>query len=243
VERGVDWIKVMATGGLMTRGARAHAAQFSGEDLAHAVRESARRGLPVAAHCHGTQGIRRAAEAGVRTIEHCSFAGKQGFGSDPDPDSFRAIASRARDPATPIWVSPTVNAGWARLLRRDGKPTPFGRRMASVMHQLAETGAGFVASTDAGIPGVEHHHLPRALLVFASLAGFTPLQVLRAVTSEAASALGLERDTGALEPGLAADILVVDGNPLKDLSSLLRPRLVVARGEIVADLGDQGAAG
>jgi imidazolonepropionase-like amidohydrolase len=90
-----------------------------------------------------------------------------------------------------------------------------------------------IASTDAGIPGVEHHGLPKALPVFARYAGLTPGDALRAATSESARALGLERETGALHSGLAADIVVVDGDPLRDLAALARPLLVVARGAIL----------
>ena len=132
-----------------------------------------------------------------------------------------------------LWVSPTVNVGWARRLEKNGQPSPFARRMGACLRQLREAGVPLIASTDAGIPGVEHHGLPVALPVFARYAGLTPVDALRAAPSESARALGLERETGALHSGLAADIVVVDGDPLHDLGVLLRPRLVVARGQIV----------
>jgi imidazolonepropionase-like amidohydrolase len=227
VERGADCVKIMATGGVLTRGTAPSASQFAQEELDAAVAEARALGRHVAAHCHGTEGIRRAARAGVRTIEHCSFAGEDGFGSALDLEVVGEIARAG------AWVSPTVNTGFARFFGEDGAPGKFATRMTEVYTQLRRAGVPLVASTDAGIPNVAHHRLPEALALFARLAELRPVEALRAATSDAARALGLERVTGRLAPGLAADVLVVDGNPLEDLGALLRPILVVARGEIV----------
>jgi imidazolonepropionase-like amidohydrolase len=227
VERGADWIKVMATGGVLTKGTTPAASQFAQEELDAAVAEARAHGRHTAAHCHGTEGISRAARAGVRTIEHCSFANADGFGGAPDAD---VIADVARSGA---WVSPTVNTGFSRFLGKEGEPAKFAPRMTEVYTRLRRAGVPFIASTDAGIPGVAHHRLPEALPIFARLAELRPVETLRTATSEAARALGLERETGRLTPGLSADILVVDGNPLEDLAALLRPILVVARGQVV----------
>jgi imidazolonepropionase-like amidohydrolase len=228
IDRGADWVKVMATGGVMTKGTRTTEPQFEASALAALVAEAGQHGRPVAAHCHGTRGIELAAAAGTRTIEHCSFAGADGFGSDLDTGVVRGLAAREA-----LWVSPTVNTGWARRLEKNGQPSPFGQRMSACLQALREAGVPLIASTDAGIPGVEHHGLPKALPVFARYAGLTPGDALRAATSESARALGLERETGALHSGLAADIVVVDGDPLRDLAALARPLLVVARGAIL----------
>ncbi len=225
VEHGADWIKIMATGGVLTKGTTPADSQFEQDELDVAVAEAKSLGRHTAAHCHGTQGISRAARAGVRTIEHCSFATSDGFGAAPDAD---VMADVARSGA---WVSPTVNVGFARFFGRDGEPGKFAPRMTEVYTGLRRAGARFIASTDAGIPNVAHHRLPEALPVFARLAQLTPVETLRTATSEAARAL--ELDAGRLAPGLAADVLVVDGNPLEDLAALLRPVLVVARGRIV----------
>ena len=240
IDRGVDWIKVMATGGVMTEGTRIRDVQFDRAEITRIVEEAGAAGRHVAAHCHGSAGIGAAAEGGVRTIEHCSFAGTAGFGSDFQRGVARELARRAPgaggdDP--PLWVSPTVNANWALRSRNkdDGAPTAFGMRMGRVLHALRDMGVRFIASTDAGIPGVAHHRLPEAIGVFAWMAGLRPVEALRAATSESAVALGVEDETGAIEPGLAADLLVVDGDPLSDLDALRKPRLVLARGRTASN--------
>jgi imidazolonepropionase-like amidohydrolase len=222
VEQEVDWIKVMATGGVNTKGYSIRQAQFDVTELA-TMRELAQSaGLPVAAHCHGTAGIRNAVEARVASIEHCSFAGEKGFGDDFDA-SLPAEMRRAG-----IWVSPTVNAGWQRFAERDD--SRFYRDVRHYLAALREAGVRLVASTDAGIPNVAHHDLARALAVFARYAGFSAVEAVRSATSDAAQALGLADETGALRVGLAADVLVVPGDPTEDLAVLAQPALVVARG-------------
>ncbi len=229
VDHGADWIKIMATGGVFTRGTDIRKAQYSEAALRFVVEQARSHGRSVAAHCHGNEGIVRAARARVRTIEHCSFAGPEGFGSDFDP----AVAGVAASDDT--WVSPTVNAGWGRRSTdKEGRATAFALRMVRSLRGLRDAGVRFIASTDAGIPGVEHHRLPEGLAAFAKLAGLSPVEVLRTATSESARALELEAECGSLKPGLSADVLVVDGNPLEDLGALLRPRLVLARGRVVA---------
>ncbi len=225
VEAGSDWIKVMATGGVFTPGSRARDSQFETGTLRRIVEVAGRAGRPVAAHCHGTAGIAQALTAGARTIEHASFAGPDGFGSAPDERLMEALAG------APVWVSPTVNAGWGRrVVDAEGRPTAFFQRMSHCLGRQREAGVRLIASTDAGIPGVEHDGLVEGLEAFARYAGLTRRQALGAATSEAARALGLEQRTGRLAPGLSADLLVLAGDPLEDWGPLRRPEAVVARG-------------
>lgn len=225
VERGSDWIKVMATGGVFTPGSRARDTQFSPAELERIVRVAADAGRSVAAHCHGTAGIDAALAAGVRTIEHASFAGEGGFGRDLDPALMERIARAV------VWVSPTVNAGWGRrLLAKDGSPSAFFERMSECLRAQRDAGVRFIASTDAGIPGVEHADLGAGLAAFARYAELSPEAVLRSATSEAALALGVGEETGRIAPGLSADLLVLEGNPLEDLAALRDPETVIFRG-------------
>jgi len=181
-------------------------------------------GLHTAAHCHGTPGIEAAVHAGVHSVEHCSWVGEAGWASDYRIGIAEAMAERR------IWVSPTINAGWQRLIDA-GSPTIT--RMRHALTDIRGRGVPLMASTDAGIPGVFHHALADALIVFAAVAGLEPEAVLRTATSEAARGLGIEEEAGRLSPGMSADVLIVDGQPDLDLTALKRPVAVWARGRCV----------
>ena len=220
--RGVDLIKVMATGGMFTRGSHPAAAQFDLDTLTGIVAAATDADRHVAAHCHGVEGIEFAARAGVRTIEHCSWMGADGWAGNYDDAIAEIVLARG------AWVSPTVNRGWQRYLDA-ADPTKLERIRAAFQAMMA-LGIPFVASTDAGIPGVRHHELAQALEVFRAILDTTPETVLRTATSAAAQAIGLASITGRLAPGMAADVLLVDGDPLQDLTALTRPVAVWAAG-------------
>ena len=152
VEHKVDLIKVMATGGRLTAGSEPTDAQFSQSVLDHIVVTAHGFNLPVAAHCHGTEGIHRAALAGVDTIEHCSWVGAEGWASDYQADVAEIILENG------IWISPTVNKGWQRML--DSKTGNVLKRVRRAYREMLDIGIPMLASTDAGIPGVYHADLP-----------------------------------------------------------------------------------
>ncbi len=242
VEAGSDWIKVMATGGVFTPKSRASDSQFDLAQLVKIVESANHAGRPVAAHCHGTAGIADAVRAGVRTIEHASFAGPDGFGTLLDESLISEMAGRE------LWVSPTVNAGWGRrLVDKNGEPSAFFERMSRCLSLQRDHGVRFIASTDAGIPGVVHDDLVSGMLAFERFAGLRPVDVLRAATSEASIALGVSDTTGRIAPGLSADFLVLESDPLVDLAALRDPESVVFRGRVfgreqrraIADSSDQ----
>ena len=217
-DHGVDLVKIMATGGMQTPASEPKDAQFDQATTTAIVAAANALGYPVAAHCHGTPGIRHAANAGVRSIEHCSWIGADGKREPFDPAIASEIARRG------VWVSPTINAGWGRY------PEQFAVRVRENMRGMKAAGCRLVASTDAGIPNVRHHDLARALTVFASLAELEPVEVLKCATSECAAALELADVTGTLREGLSADLLFVRGDPLADLQTLQQPVKVLVRG-------------
>ncbi len=224
VTHRVDLIKVMATGGRFTRGSKPLAPQFELPVLTEIVGYAREQGLSVAAHCHGTPGIDAAVRAGAHSIEHCSWVGEGGWASDYQVDVVAAMLERG------TWVSPTINAGWQRMLDANNQTL---NRMRAALIDMRTHGVPFMASTDAGIPGVFHHELPKALAVYGAVASLSNEAVLRSATSDAARGLGLVAETGRLAEGLAADVLVVDGDPLAAIDALCRPVGVWALGVAV----------
>ncbi len=216
VKAGVDWIKVMATGGNMTRGTNTLAAQFTVDELRACIEETHRLRRKVTAHCHGTAGIRVAVEAGVDMLEHCSFTG-QGV-VDFDPEVVTEIARKG------IVVSPTISVGWRRW-PDDG----LRRRRGEVLQAMFTAGVPLIMSTDCGIPGVPHDELRGGIEVLSELTGKTPAAALRLATSTSAAILGFA-DRGTLEVGKRADLLVVEGDPTTDLTALRSVRAVFKAG-------------
>ena len=219
VKAGCDWIKIMATGGNMTRGTNTLAAQYTVDELCAAVEEAHRLRRRVAAHAHGTAGVRVAAAARVDVIEHCSFTGADGL--DRDDPLIEEIAAKR------IIVSPTVSVGY-RNWPDDGRK----QARAELTQQLVASGCRIIASTDCGIPGVPHDALGGGLEVFAELSGLPAAEVLRLATSRSAELLDIP-DRGVIAAGKRADVLVVEGDPTLDLAALQRVRLVVAGGRVV----------
>lgn len=219
VKDGVDWIKIMATGGNMTRRTNTFASQFTLDELSAAIEEARRLRHRVTAHAHGVEGIAVAVEAGVDMIEHCSFTTPGGISFDPIVAA--GIANKN------IVVSPTTSIGY-RNWRDDG----MRQRRAEVMRELFALGCNVIMSTDCGIPGVPHNALAGGIEVLAELAGLTPVEALRLATSTSADALGL-RDRGTIEPGKLADLVIVEGDPTEKLSNLARVRHVILGGELV----------
>jgi imidazolonepropionase-like amidohydrolase len=215
-KNGVDLIKVMSTGGFMTAGSAPWFAQFETAQVQAAVEEAHRVGKRVAAHVHGVVGIERALDAGVDTLEHCTFAHPDG--------TYRTVPELVdRIAASGAYVSPT----WSLLLPLFQQWLP---EREYVLEPLFRGGARIVAGTDAGIDNVPHHGFVGGLQAMAA-SGLPSAAVLAAATTRAADALGLATVTGALTAGLAADLIAVGGDPRHDLAALRDLRYVLARGE------------
>lgn len=219
---GADLIKVMASGGALTSGGpRMWEPQFTPDQLHLIVRESARHGLGVAAHAHGTDTIAQCVDAGVRTIEHCSWRTAEGIVYDP------AITDRMVE--NDVAVCRCVSGDWQLFLDQMGPER--AQAMIEVIQEMRKAGVRFIAGTDAGVPGAHFGDYVGMLEFFASL-GFENHEILTMATVNAARALDLP-DTGTLTPGMRADLIVVDGNPLRELSDLRRVRHVFAAGRQV----------
>ncbi|WP_285657200.1 amidohydrolase family protein [Actinomycetospora sp. NBRC 106375] len=222
---GVDWIKVMAGGGMLTpTSPRPWETQFSDDALAVVVDAAREAGLPVAAHAHGTATMAACARAGVDTIEHGGWLSGPGASpgaapaTDPRPEVADAIA------AAGAVLVPTRARGW-RSWPPEGDLDGLLARLA----WNASRGIRMVVGTDAGAgPGVFDDVVDTLTLYRA--AGWSDAAVLAMATTEAAAVLGLGDRVGRLAPGYAADLLAVDGDPTRDVEALRRLRLVVAAG-------------
>ncbi|MFD9044754.1 amidohydrolase family protein [Streptomyces bottropensis] len=221
VTAGAGVVKAMVTGGGLTKdGPKSWQSQFTPEELQALVDEAHQAGVPVAAHAHGTDGIAAAVEAGVDTIEHCTWMTNDGF--DLRQDVLKQIIDRD------IAVCPAVSPHWQML------PRFFGEERAAAMfdlvRQMAEAGAKLIAGTDAGVQRAGFDGLVPALAFYAHL-GLPNSKILDMATADAAGALGLGDTTGRIAHGFRADLLVVDGDPLEDLTALKAVRTVVAAGQ------------
>ncbi|MGQ0575449.1 MAG: amidohydrolase family protein [Pseudonocardia sp.] len=224
-ERGVDVIKVMASGGLLTAGTDIAAPQFGAAELRTVVTEAHRHGLPVTAHAHATAAIADAIAAGVDGVEHCSFAG-----STRAPDDLVDALVRRR-----IVVGATLGLAPSEVL---ASPPPELARLLPIIlaayRRLVAAGAVVVAGTDAGIaPPKPHGVLPHGLVELVAL-GMPPLDALRAGTAVAAQVCGVGDRKGRVTPGYDADLLAVRGDPTTDIGALLAPVAVLLAGELVA---------
>ena len=195
--------------------------QFSLDELRIVVDEARQHGLPVAAHCHGVEGIEYAVRARVNSIEHCSFL-------DENLDVSATGELLALVAASRIPVSLTIG-------RLPSHPLPplLAKNLArfrSTRGQLFELGAFLVCGTDAGIgPAKPHDVMPYALAEFVGL-GLTPAQGLRVMTRDAADACGVGQTKGQLAPGFDADLLAVRGDPVHDVDAIHEPIGVWSRG-------------
>jgi imidazolonepropionase-like amidohydrolase len=224
-KHGTDLIKVMATGGFTTRGSAPWYAQFTAEQLAVVVAEAARVDKPVAAHAHGLEGMRRAVEARVTTIEHCSWVTET---NERHFDERLAAEMAERG----IVVCPTINVNAPYVAELTGIP------VGENVRKMYDMGVRIIAGTDAGIDNTPHHQYAGGLGALVTLLGFRPEEVIAMATTRAAAALGLGAVTGRLAAGYDADLIVVDGDPRADIAALGRLCRVIARGrDYVPDSG------
>jgi len=235
-ERGVDVIKVMASGGFLTPGSDMFSAQYAAADLRILVEAAHAVGLQVLAHAHSIKGIEVALAAGVDGIEH--FSGITEHGSDISDDLLARVA------AAGVAVDPTM--GFDRSLLAGMPPPPphvaetLGRMGLDMMTMFAEQQAAVARMREHGVrvvPGVDSGAMPlkphgNEWLAVTDLlgCGFSVDEALAAGTSGAAEACGVGDVTGRLAAGYDADLLVVDGDLSSDPDGLGRPQAVMARG-------------
>ncbi|MGA9583257.1 MAG: amidohydrolase family protein [Allosphingosinicella sp.] len=222
---GADLIKITATGGVLSQQARGLGQHFTDPEMRAIVDTAHALGLKVAAHAHSARGIEAAARAGVDSIEHGTFA-----------DS-RAIAAMKASGSSLV---PTLMA-FTGIRERLGRNIYTPVVEAKVRETLSEVGKAARAARAAGVPVVfgtdaavfEHGRNAEELALLVELAGMSPAEAIASATTGAARLLGMEREVGRIAPGYSADLIAVDGDPLRDVRALEQVDYVMVRGKAI----------
>lgn len=232
VKAGADFIKVFATGGNTTPRTNPLEAQYTEAEMCAITEEARRLEVGVAAHAHGTPGVRNVIRARVTTIEHCSFMQADGLGYEPD--EVRMIVDAG------LYVCPTIFRGRGKYLEPEqaAESEDIAQYYAlrdqrfELVRRLVDDGVQIVSGNDSGVGYNSFDDYPGDLVIATEGTDLSPLYILKTATSIAAQALG-RSDLGVLAAGKAADLFAVHGNPLQDIHALTQPRLVISRGQIV----------
>ncbi len=230
VKYGADVIKTCATGGVLSEGDAVGATQYSLEELKALVEEANKLDRKVAAHAHGTEGIKLAIRAGVASIEHGSFLDEEGA---------RMMAERG------TFLVPTLMAGEA-VERAAKNGVIKGLRAEKAFAAAAAIRKGIklavankvqiALGTDAGV--IPHGTNAREFTLLVEWGGLSPMESLMAGTLNGARLLGWDKHLGSITPGKWADIVAVSGDPLKDIHNVEKPVFVMKNGVIYKNKGD-----
>jgi imidazolonepropionase-like amidohydrolase len=227
VKHGADLIKISATGGVLSPGDEIGARQFSDEELRAIVTEAHALGRRVAAHAHGTAGIKAAVLAGVDSIDH---------GSILDDEAIRLMKQHG------TFLVPTLLAGETiHVKAKDGtlpefavaKALAVAPLMTQSFRKAVAAGVKIAFGTDSAVSPHGENAREFALMV---AGGMKPMEAIVAATRSAAELLGRSADLGTIEPGKYADLAAFDGDPLQDIEALKKPAAVV-KGGVPIDLG------
>ena len=221
---GADFIKIAATGGVLSLAKSGQAPLFTEEELAAVVKTANDYGLKVAAHAHGTEGMLRAVRAGVHSIEHGTYMSDE-------------VMAAMKERGT--YYVATISAGKfvAEKAKIDGYfPAVVRPKAAAIGPQIQETftralraGVKIVFGTDQGVAP----HGDNALeFVYMVEAGMTPMAAIKSATLEGARLTGLEKELGTVEAGKIADLIAVPGNPLDDIRQLTQVSFVMKGGVV-----------
>ncbi len=237
VKDGVNCLKIMASGGRMTPGTNPKLPQYSVGQIKAAVNEARRAGLTIAAHALSARSIRRAAAAGVDTVEHCNWLDvDEGLAFDESTAVLMAENGVAFDPTlTPVQSFVSFEPELLTDVQRAA--IAIRAELVQVFRRMLELGVKMVAGTDAGTRRSTLDRLPGEVELYVQQLGLTPVAAIATATGGAAEALGLSDEVGTVQPGRQADLTVVEGDPSIDVSALKRTRAVVQGGRLVAEHG------
>jgi imidazolonepropionase-like amidohydrolase len=235
IKAGADFIKAMATGGVLTAGVNPGQIGLIQEELAVAAQEAHNAGRRITVHAIGNQGIKNALRAGVDSIEHgirlddeaLELAVEQGTYLVPTLLAVASIVDAGTGAGMPPWVFE--------------KAAREAERHRESFVAAVRSGLKIAAGTDAGTPYNPHTDLVRELKLMVRY-GLTAPEVIRAASRNAAENMDILHDTGTVDVDKLADLVMVEGDPGADIGALSRIRLVVKDGQIVHEYTRAGEA-
>jgi imidazolonepropionase-like amidohydrolase len=226
VKYGVDVIKILATGGVLSKGDSPGAPQFTFEELKAAAEEAHMAGRKIAAHAHGTQGIKNAILAGIDSIEHASLIDDEGIRLAKEHGTYLVMDIYNDD----YILGKAIEFGLPK--ENVEKEKMVGRTQRENFEKAFKAGAKMAFGTDAGV----YPHGDNAKQFFYMVKyGMTPAQAIRAATSSAADLLGRSKDVGTVEAGKYADLIAVRPDPLADVRALEKVDFVMKGGVVYKD--------
>ena len=229
VWEGADFIKIMASGG-STHGGKTNRrrAQYSAAELRMAVEDAHRLNKRVHCHVNATEAMRVCIEAGVDVVEHCNW-----LGAEPGTVEYDGEVA-ALGGARGVYAGINGDGPFALLGARDGRAQEWGQATRwDLMRRMQEAGMRIFIDTDAISGGWDS--LPRIMQRMVDEGKASAMETVGMSTLVPAQALGLDDRLGSLEPGKLADMLVVPGDPLADMSVVTRPLVVIKEGRIAVE--------
>jgi imidazolonepropionase-like amidohydrolase len=231
---GVDVIKILATGGVLSRGDNPGAAQFTLEELKAAADTAHMGGRKIAAHAHGSEGIKNAILAGIDSIEHASLIDDEGIRLAKQHGTYLVMDIYNDEyllNEAPKYGLPTENLEKEKMV---------GRLQRENFRKAFQAGVKMAFGTDAGV--YPHGDNARQFFYMVKF-GMTPAQAIRAATLNAADLIGRSKDVGTIEAGKYADIIAVSADPLVDVRALEHVDFVMKGGVVYKDTRSASHAG
>ncbi|KAF0818502.1 MULTISPECIES: metal-dependent hydrolase family protein [unclassified Cytobacillus] len=224
LKEGADLVKVMATGGIYTKGEEPGSVQLTIEELSAAKEEALKKNKKVSAHADGIEGIMNCLEVGIDTIEHGIYADRQALEIMKNQGTFLVPTMAVM---RQLISSPDIPAYALEKAKQVVGPH------FSMLQEAVQIGVKIATGTDCGSPLTPPRYYYDELAIMHE-AGMSEMEVIKASTSVAAECLGIEAQRGSISPGKFADLLISDSDPLNDLNSLRGDKLVMKNGVLVS---------
>ena len=224
VKYGVDVIKILASGGVLSKGDQPGAPQYSLEELKVAADTAHQAGRKIAAHAHGAQSIKWAIEAGIDSVEHASLVDDEGIAMAKAHGTY--FVMDIYDDDYILQEGPKIGMPQENLI----KERALGQTQRDNFRKAHAAGVKMAFGTDAGVyPHGDNARQFHYMVMY----GMTPAEAIKAATTSAADLLGRSSDVGSLTPGHFADLIALTADPLASIEVLEHPDVVVKGGVLI----------